>query len=101
MGQINPNRTRPILLVVESQERRNAILDKARNLKNEGPVFSRIYIKKDTHPAVRKELGRLRKREKEERDKPENQGVNIKYDNNERVLLRDGLIIDRYTPSFF
>ena len=98
---MNASRKRPILLVVENQERRNAILDKAKNLKGAGPPFSNIYIKKDIHPAVRKELGRLRRREKEERDKPENQGTNIKYDAKERVLLRDGVIIDRYTPNFF
>lgn len=101
LGEFNASRKRPILLVVENQERRNAILDKAKNLKGAGPPFSNIYIKKDIHPAVRKELGRLRRREKEERDKPENQGTNIKYDAKERVLLRDGVIIDRYTPNFF
>ena len=100
LGEFNASRKRPILLVVENQERRNAILDKAKNLKGAGPPFSNIYIKKDIHPAVRKELGRLRRREKEERDKPENQGTNIKYDAKERVLLRDGVIIDRYTPNF-
>lgn len=101
LGQNRNSGKRPILVVVESQLRRRAILEKARNLKEAGPPLSRIYIKKDVHPAVRKELGRLRKREKEERDKPENQGVNIKYDSEQRVLLRDGIVIDRYAPSFF
>lgn len=100
LGQVTINRKRPILLVVESQQRRNAILDKARNLKTVGPPFSNAFIKQDIYPVVRKELGRLRRREKEEREKPEDQGTNIRYDATERVLLRDGVIIGRYAPSF-
>ena len=101
LGQASVSHSRPILVVVENQQRRQAILDKAKNLKGAEPLFSHIYIKKDIHPAVRKELVRLRKREKEERERPENQGTNIKFDPEQRVLLRDGVIIDRYAPSFF
>ena len=44
---------------------------------------------------------RLRAREREEKEKPDNAGVNIVYDWKRRVLLRDGVIIDRYSPRFF
>ena len=91
----------PILLVVENQMRRNAILDKSKNLKDRQALFSYVYMKKDVHPAVRKELGRLRRRERDEKERPENQGVNIQYDHQRRVLLRDGMVIDRYAPSYF
>lgn len=101
LGQVNDRRKRPILLVVEDQKRRDAILNKAKNLKEAGPLLSSVYIKKDIHPAVRKEYGRLRRREKEEKEKPENQGTNIRYDSRQRVLLRDGIVIDRYAPAFF
>lgn len=101
LGQLNANRSRPILLVVDNQQTRNAILEKTKNLKGAGPPFSNVYIKKDVHPAVRRELNRLRRREREEREKPENQGTNIRYDSAARVLLRDGIVVDRYAPTFF
>ena len=94
-------RKRPILLEVEDNTRRDAILRRAKNLKGKGEPLGAVYIKKDIHPAVRKELQRMRKREKEEKEKPGNQGTNIYYDSAQRVLLRDGEIIDRYSPSFF
>ena len=101
LGKEDNRKKRPILIVVEDQMKRNAIVEKTRNLKEKEAPLSSIYIKKDVHPAVRKELARLRKRERDERERPENQGVNIQYDNQRRVLLRDGEVIDRYTPSYF
>ena len=101
LGQQMANRKRPILVIVENNQIRNAIVEKARNLKNAGPPFDSVYIRKDIHPAVRRELRRLRRREKEENEKPENQGTNIVYDTEQLVLLRDGLVIDRYAPNFF
>ena len=101
LGQENDRRMRPILIVLNDKRQRNKILDKAKNLKGKHEPFSSIYVKKDTHPAIRKELGRLRKRERDEKYKPENEGVNIFYDKQRRVLLRDGLVIDRYAPSYF
>ena len=60
-------------------------------------TLKRIY----THPAVRKEVGRLRQREREEKTKPQNNGVQIVYDAKRRVLLRGDTVIDRFTPKFF
>ena len=101
LGRISANRSRPILLVVDSLQMRNAMLEKAKNLKTAGLPFSNVYVKKDIHPAIRKEFNRLHRREREEKDKPENQGTVIRYDSRERVLLRDGVVIDRYAPTFF
>ena len=70
-------------------------------MKEKREPFNKIYIKKDVHPAVRKENNRLRSREKEEKDKPENVGINFDYDWKNRALLRDGVEIDRYSPQFF
>lgn len=76
LGQQDDRRKHPILVIVEDGHQRNEILKKAKNLKSvEGPLSS-VYVKKDVHPAVRKEMARLRQREKEERGKPENIGVN-------------------------
>ena len=58
-------------------------------------------FKKDTHPVIRRETQRLKAREREEQDKPVNVDVEIKYDWNRRVLLRNDLVIDRFAPRFF
>ena len=92
---------RPLHVTVDTPKQREAITSAARELKNAGGSFARVYIKKDTHPAVRKEVGRLRQREREEKAKPQNSGVQIVYDAKRRVLLRGDTVIDRFTPKFF
>ena len=101
LGQPNPTRPRPILATVELPQQRVTIIETAKNLKNAGESFARIYIKKDIHPMVRKEIGRLRKRERDEKNMPKNTGVNLSYEGKNRVLLKYGIIIDRFTPKFF
>ena len=63
--------------------------------------FKKIYVKKDTHPGVRKEWKRLYDAMAQEQRKPENAGANIQLDKKERVLRRDGRVIDKWKPSFF
>lgn len=87
-------------MTLENQDQRNDILRVAKNLKERGGVFTRIYVKKDIHPATRRDMARLRTRENEERQKPDNQGVEITFDWRRRVLLRDGVVIDGYLPNF-
>lgn len=101
LGQQNSGKKRPIHITVSSPQQRDNILKVAKNLKQAGGNMASVYIKKDTHPAVRKEYARIKKREKEEKDKPANAGTNIEYDWKNRVLMRDGLIIDRFMPRFF
>ena len=102
LGQENNARgPRPLHVTVTTPQQRETIITAAKELKNAGGAFARVYIKKDTHPAVRKEVGRLRQREREEKNKAENQGVSIVYDAKQRILTRDGTIIDRFTPTFF
>ena len=84
-----------------TQKQRDAIVAVAKELNKAGERYSRIYIKKDIHPAVRKELGRLRKVAKEENEKAANQGHKIEYDHKNRVVTRDGIVIDRFLPKFF
>ena len=88
-------------MTCETQQQRDAIIATAKELKNAGEKFKSIYIKKDVHPAVRKEIGRLRKREKDEKAKSENAAVTIAYDPKNRVLLRNYIAIDRFSPKFF
>ena len=89
------------LIKVESQPRRDAFLRVARNLKDAQGPLSSVYMKKDMHPAVRKEYAHLRKKEQEEREKSTNVGATITYDRRNRVLLCNGVIIDKYSPQFF
>ena len=87
-----------------SKARREQVLQKTANLKTYGPdnhPFRRVYVKKDVHPAVSKEWKRLHDLEKNEKEKPENQGVEIKFDKDTRQLLRDGVVIDRFAPAYF
>ena len=51
---------RPILVVVNSRNDRDAALDKSKELKTPGNEnFKNIFIKKDVHPSVRAEWKRL------------------------------------------
>jgi hypothetical protein len=60
-----------------------------------------VYIKKDTHPGIRREMKRLRDTEKREKEKPENQGRTVTYDWKACCVKVDGIIVDSYRPSFF
>ena len=97
----NDNHKRPLKVVLPNAENCKNILDNTSKLKAAGATFEKIYIKKDTHPVFRKEFARIRKVEKEEREKPENQGLEVKYDRDARTLSVNGIIIDRYQPHFF
>ena len=102
LGQPDDRRKRTLHVQVENQGQRNAILRMAmaRNLKEKGDKFTRVFIKKDIHPASRREMMRLKNRQREEKEKPDNQGVQIEYDWHDRVLLRDGVVINKYFPNF-
>ncbi len=101
LGKATPGRSRPILVTLSSNTDRAALLGATKNLKTAGEAFKSIYVKKDVHPAVRKEWKRLYDAKTNEENKPENEGTNITLDARKRVLLRDGVVIDRWRPSFF
>lgn len=103
LGQHVPgsNRPRPLLVKVDSRSVRDSILEKAMSLKNMNEPYKRIYIKKDSHPEVRKEWKRLKDAEEEEKRKPSNAGCNIRLDYRERVLYKDGVAIDKWRPHPF
>ena len=101
LGKHSAPRKRPILVTFANRVDRQIILDKAKGLKHSTEELSKVYIKKDIHPAVRKEFHRLRMVEKEEKSKEQNRGKMIAYDHKRRVVTCDGEIIDSYKPSFF
>lgn len=87
---------RPIKVVLKDSGNRKDVLDSARNLKTKGDAYKSIYIKKDVHPLVRKEFERLRDVAKRERDRPENEGKNVRYDYRERKVYVDDVVIDSF-----
>ena len=74
----------PILLTVASKLVRDRILDKTNLLKTAGGELSRIFVKKDVHPSIRKEWRRLHDAERTENKRPENAGCVIRLDFRER-----------------
>ena len=101
LGRADPGKNRVILAKLRSKEDRDRLLDNSAKLKAAGGCFARIYVKKDVHPLVRKELERLRHVERREKEKPENQGLNVFYNAATREVIVDGVVIDSFKPSFF
>lgn len=103
LGRYDPGstRARPILVTVATKTLRDNVIEKSRKLKDRPEPYKKIYVKKDTHPAVRKEWQRLRNAETAEKERPMNQGCVIRLDTKERKLYRDGVVIDRWNPHPF
>ena len=104
LGKAGKNNTtrrpRPCLVNLKEAEQRTAVLKKAKKIE-EKPSFKDIKIKKDQHPAFRKEWYRLFTVVEEEKKKPENAGCDISFDRKKRVIFKDGIIIDRWHLSDF
>ena len=98
-NRADQDKPRPIPVKLNNHETQKQLLIKAKQLRNENGC-SRIYIKKDLHYTVRRELNRLKRREMQEKDDPRNEGLNIRFDWKERVLKIDGMMVDRFKPSF-
>ena len=97
----NGDRSRPLLVVTDSADSRRKILKKKMNLKDKADErFKSVYIKADEPIAVQKEWKRLRDALKKEKSAPTNQGVNVRIDYKQRVLLRDDTVIDSFRSPF-
>lgn len=94
-------RCRPDLVTVAPREDRNAVLERVKHLKEAGEIFKLIFMKKDTHPAVREDWKRLKNAEENEKEKPEQGGCNVNIDNKERQLYKDGEIINKFSLMSF
>lgn len=94
-------RNRPVLISLKTTSERNDILKVAKDLKTGPKEFRKIYLKKDVHPAVRREYNRLRQVEKEERGKPENEGKTVEYIKETREIKVDGIAVDSFQPQLF
>ena len=93
---IDKSRPRTLLISLNCQETCREILNIAKKLKDTDEYAS-IFIRKDTHPNLRYEDNRLRRRVRNEKAKPANTNVNIRYDRKQWVQMRNGIIISRFT----
>ena len=96
----NPEKRRPILVVVNSREERDAALDKAKRLKDM-EVYKRIFVKRDTHPSVRAEWTRLHEVVRREKANPDNARCDITLDYRARKVYKDGSVIDQWSMQGF
>lgn len=82
---------RPIKVVLDDPDKVGSILRNTSKLKEAAEEFKRIFIKKDTHPLVRRELARLREVVMREKLKPENAGNAIYMDHKLRKVFATNL----------
>ena len=101
LGKAQQDKIRPIKVILPTSNVRKPILDNTKNLKSAGEEFRKIFIKKDIHPGIRKEFNRLREATNAETNKPENAGKQVVYNRDTRTLSIDGVVVDRFKPSFF
>ena len=105
LGKQEQGRNRALLIRCPNPEKSLAIRKEANKLGTyKGPeqsLINKIYIKRDMHPAWRKEDGRLRKLVKDERKKTANAGRKIMYNAKEGVVTCDDIVIDRFCPQHF
>ena len=93
--------TQPLLVKVDSKVHRDKVLELSKKLKDANQTLKKIYVKKDSHPEVRKEWRRLKEVEEREKNKPENYGHDIRIDYKRRVVLKDDQVIDQWRPHPF
>ena len=99
IGPETEDKVRPVLVSFTSMELRNKVVTAFRNLNH--PSLEGVRLKKDTHPAARREWQRLFEVKETEQKKPENIGHTISVDMKKRQVLRDDEVIDTWKPSFF
>ena len=93
---------RPIKVQLAPGTNRADILEKAKSLKDEDTEpYNTVYIKKDQHPLIRKELARLYNVVKTEKEKPVNQTKLVEFNKDTRCVTVDGVVIDRFKIQFF
>ena len=102
LGRPDGQRRRPILVKVTTGAERDNILSKSRRLKEDGrDEVKKIFIKRDEHPAIRREWNRLRAVVRSELAKPENSGCNIRLDVKQRKVYKDESVIDSWRMFSF
>ena len=88
------------MLTVPTKEDVYDIIRNGKKLKDAGEAYKKIYVKRDTHPEVRKEWRRLRETLTLEKARPENVGHQLEMNYKQKCVLRDGVAIDRWQSPF-
>lgn len=92
---------RPLLVITNTMTEAKTVLENAKKLKNSTKDnHKKVYIKKDQHPAIRREWKRLRNYAKAEREAPANVGCMIKVDYKKRAVTKDGEVICKFLSPF-
>ena len=95
-----PTLGRPLLIQLKRPEQRKSILINAKNLKSADGILKTVFVKKDMHPAIQKEIERLRYVARTERKKDCNQGKHVYFDWASRTVQVDGNIVDKFNAHF-
>lgn len=90
---------RPTLVTLPNPDLRQRLVSKSSVL-TKNSKLKNIRLKKDQHPAIRKEWRRLFNAERAAKADPDNEGCTIILDRKSRTLLRDELVIDRFMANF-
>lgn len=96
---VDPNKERPILVTLEDAKARNAVLSGTGELARD-QACGDIKVKKDVHPAVRREWGRLYAVFDQVKNDPNNTRKNIVFDKQKRCIMKDNVKIDSWKPRF-
>ena len=91
----NSDRPRIIKVTIATPDHRNAIINKAKSIKQLEDPWKKVYVNKDTHPVYLKETQRIRKRMNEVKQQPgfEHQTGRVKIVKG--LLQVDGNTIDK------
>ncbi len=97
LGKEQTGRYRPILITLQEARWRNGLIANGKELKRAGKEkighvevdWSKVFVKKDQHPAVQREWRRLHAVVKQEKAKPENTGNDIRLDYKTRQVTRN------------
>jgi len=92
IGKSGGRGIRPILMTFNDADLRKTALENRLNLRPE--PTSRIFIKKDTHPMVRREWKRLYDAKKAAKDRPENTGKDVHIRDGKLYVNQD--VIDEF-----
>lgn len=99
VGKKEGGKVRPILITVDSGKTRNETVQAVKKLQM-AKTHLNLQVKKDTHPAIRREWRRLFDAYDAAVADPDNAGCNIRLDRTERKLYRNGTVIDSWKPRF-
>lgn len=94
----NEQKKRPLKVSFKKRTMRDEVLKNARKLKDEGgnSPYKKVFLKRDTHPDIRKEEKRLYDVFKAEKDKPVNADNEVIFDRRKRIVTCNGEEIDRF-----